>query len=135
MGYVKCDINKCFLYIAVKGTVQSCIANPLIVYTTCGVHNEAHTEWQRPLGVHSIMMEKFAQAGEGRGVQAHAPPFTIFSIYRTKLQCTLQLRGQIHSPYFISTVQYISMYSVVYSLISSLQYNFSAVGFVCMHIA
>ncbi len=32
------------------------------------VHHRVHTEWQRPLsGVHSIIMEKFAQAGEGRG--------------------------------------------------------------------
>jgi hypothetical protein len=35
-----------------------------------------HTEWQRPFsGVHSIMMEKLAQAGEGGG--ARPPPFTI----------------------------------------------------------
>ncbi len=31
-----------------------------------------YPEWQRPLsGVHSIMMEKLAQAGEDRGVHAH----------------------------------------------------------------
>jgi hypothetical protein len=34
-----------------------------------------HTEWQRPLSVvHSIMMEKLAQAGEG-GEGARQPPF------------------------------------------------------------
>ncbi len=69
------------------------------------------TEWQRQLSsVHSIMMEKLAQAFEGGGV--HATPFryTVFTItYKVKLWCTLQLRGQIQSPYFIST----PMYSVV----------------------
>jgi hypothetical protein len=31
-----------------------------------------YTEWQRPFsGVHSIIMEKLAQAGEGWGVHAH----------------------------------------------------------------
>ncbi len=35
-----------------------------------------HTEWQPPLfGVHSIMMEKLAQAGDGGGVRP--PPFII----------------------------------------------------------
>ncbi len=38
------------------------------------------TEWQRPLsGVHSIMMEKLAQAGEGMG-SARPPPFTTSTI-------------------------------------------------------
>jgi hypothetical protein len=64
--------------------------------------HRVHTEWQRPLtGVHSISMEKLAQAGEGRRVQGARPPsFTLFTI-STKLQSTLHLRGQIHSPYFI----------------------------------
>jgi hypothetical protein len=44
------------------------------------------TEWQRlPSGVHSIMMEKFAQAGEGGGCTP--TPVTLPS--RTKLQCTV----------------------------------------------
>jgi hypothetical protein len=57
--------------------------------------HRVHTEWQRPLsGVLSNMMEKLSQAGEdgGGGVDAH-----LLSLYlpsRTKLQCTLQLRGQ-----------------------------------------
>ncbi len=43
------------------------------------VVNTEYTEWQRPLaGVHSIMMEKSAQAGEG-GV-ARPPPLTISTI-------------------------------------------------------
>jgi hypothetical protein len=38
-----------------------------------------YTEWQRPFsGVHSVMMEKLAHAGEGGG--ARPPPFTIPSI-------------------------------------------------------
>ncbi len=56
---------------------------------------------------YSIMMEKLAQAGEGGGLLAH--PLSLYLPSRTKLQCTLQLRGQIHSPYFI----YIPVYSVV----------------------
>ncbi len=58
-----------------------------------------HTEWQLPIsGVHSIMMEKSALAGEGGG--ARPPPFTLLPSH-TRLQCT---RGQIHSPYFFSTL-------------------------------
>jgi hypothetical protein len=34
---------------------------------------------------------------------ARPTPFTIFTITYTALQCTLQLSGQIYSPYFIST--------------------------------
>jgi hypothetical protein len=44
-------------------------------------------------GVHSIMMEKSALAGVG-GVHAH--PLSLYLPSRTKLQRTLQLRGQIH---------------------------------------
>jgi hypothetical protein len=42
-----------------------------------------HTELQRPFsGVHSIMMEKLAQAGEGVGLahSSNPPPFTIPTI-------------------------------------------------------
>ncbi len=38
----------------------------------------------------------------GCGVNAH--PISLYSPSRTKLQCMLQLRGQVHSPYFISTL-------------------------------
>ncbi len=38
----------------------------------------------------------------GWGVHAH--PLSTYLPLRTKLQCTLQLSGQIHSPYFISTI-------------------------------
>ena len=68
-----------------------------------GYHNHrvpvhTHTEWQWPLsGVHSIMMEKLAQAGEGGGGGVHAHPPSLYLPSRTMLWCigTLQLRGQI----------------------------------------
>jgi hypothetical protein len=47
-----------------------------------------------------MMMEKPAHADEGEGV--HALPLSLYLASRTKLQCTRHLRGQIHSPYFIS---------------------------------
>ncbi len=46
-------------------------------------------------------MEKSAQPGEGGG--GNARPLSLNLPSRTKLWCTLQLRGQIHSPYFYST--------------------------------
>jgi hypothetical protein len=48
-----------------------------------GPHHRVHTEWQRPLsGVHSIMMEKFAQDGEcGGGGGACPPLFSISTIH------------------------------------------------------
>ncbi len=40
-----------------------------------------HTEWQRSFsGVHFIMMEKSAQAGDGRGGGARPPPVITFTI-------------------------------------------------------
>jgi hypothetical protein len=42
-----------------------------------------------------------AMAGEGGRVHAH--PLLLYLPSRTKFQCTLQLTGQIHSPYLIST--------------------------------
>ncbi len=63
------------------------------------LYHRVHTEWQWPIsGVHPVMMEKSALAGE-----VHAHPLSLYLPSCTKLQCTLQLRGQIHSPYFIST--------------------------------
>ncbi len=47
---------------------------------THDLYHRVHTEWQPLLsGVHPIMMEKFAKAGEGGGVHAH-PPFIIVTI-------------------------------------------------------
>jgi hypothetical protein len=71
-----------------------------IVY--CLEFHRVHTEWQRPLsGVHSILIEKSALAGEGGGVHAHH--CSLYLPSRAKLWCTLQLRGQIHSSSFYST--------------------------------
>ncbi len=74
-----------------------------------GAYHRVHTEWQRPLsGVHFIMMEKYAQAGEGGG----CTPTPFYSIYHHVQSCHVrsQLSGQIHSPFFISTNMY--MHSV-----------------------
>ncbi len=61
-----------------------------------------HTEWQRPLsGVHSIMMENQPRLVKVGGGGLHTQPLSLYMPSRTKLLCTLQLRG--HSPYFIST--------------------------------
>jgi hypothetical protein len=49
-------------------------------------------------GVHSIMVVKSAPPGEGGGA-----PLSLYLPSRAKLWGTLQLRGQIHSPYFSST--------------------------------
>ncbi len=66
-----------------------------------GSQSTVHTEWQWPLsGVHSIMLEKLAQAGEGGG----CTPTPFHYIYHhVAVYGTLQLRWQIHSRYFIST--------------------------------
>ncbi len=65
-----------------------------------GYEHRVHTEWHWHLsGVHSIMMVNSAQPGKG-GVSMPSPFHTIPS--QTKL-CTLQLKRQIHSPYFSST--------------------------------
>ncbi len=64
-----------------------------------------YTEQQQSLsGVHSIMRVKLAQAGEGGGGRPPPLPSPV------KLQCTLQLSGQIHLPCFISSK---NMYSVL----------------------
>jgi hypothetical protein len=61
-----------------------------------------HTGWQPPLFWRTfLMMEKLAQAGRGEGGHAHHLLLLLPS--RKKLQCTLQLSGQIHSPCFVST--------------------------------
>ncbi len=57
--------------------------------------------------VYSIMMEKSAKPGKGGG--APSPFHSIYHHEQSCMWCTLQLRGQILSPYFSST----PMYSVV----------------------
>ncbi len=70
--------------------------------TSVSVCTTEYTEWQWPLSsVYSIMMEKIAQPGEGGQGRRH--PLALYLPSRTKLWCTLQLRGQIHSPYFYYT--------------------------------
>jgi hypothetical protein len=64
--------------------------------------NTECTEWQRPLsGVHSIMMEKLAQAGEGMGVLAHSPEredtlplFHTLTLYIQYVLCGLEIKRQ-----------------------------------------
>ncbi len=60
--------------------------------------NGGHTEYTelQPLlsGAHLVMRVKFALAGEGGGV--HAQPLSLHLPSPVKLQCTLQLSGQIH---------------------------------------
>ncbi len=47
---------------------------------------------------------KISQPGEGwEGGARHGHPLSLHLPSRTKLQCTLLLRGQIYSPYFYST--------------------------------
>jgi hypothetical protein len=62
-----------------------------------GLKNRVHTVWQRPLsGVHSIMMEKLAQAAEGRG-GARPPPFTIFTItYKVVVNAPAERAATLH---------------------------------------
>jgi hypothetical protein len=57
------------------------------------VSSPQYTEWQRPLsGVHSIMMEKWAQAGEeGGGVHAHHP---FHYIYHHVQSCGVRSRWE-----------------------------------------
>ncbi len=63
-------------------------------------HRRHHrVQWQWPLsGVHSIMMENQPRlVGVGGALQAL--PLSLCLPSQAKLWCTLQLRGQIHSPY------------------------------------
>ncbi len=65
----------------------------LVFYKSRCDSHRVHIEWQRPLsGVHYFMRG---------GVPAH--PLSLYLPSCTKLQCTLQLRGQIHLHYVIST--------------------------------
>jgi hypothetical protein len=69
---------------------------------TVGCTHRVHTEWLWPIsGVKSIVMEN--QPWPGRmGGDTH--PLSLYFPSRTKLQCTLHLRGHIRSQYFISTL-------------------------------
>jgi hypothetical protein len=54
------------------------------------------------IDVQLIMMVNSAQPGEGGG--RHALPLSLYLPSIAKLWCTPQLRGQIHSSYFSSTL-------------------------------
>jgi hypothetical protein len=56
-----------------------CFAGPAKGHLFMSFTLRVHTEWQPPLfGIHSLMMEKLAQAGEGGS--ARPPPYTIVTI-------------------------------------------------------
>ena len=73
-------------------------------------HSTEYTELQPLLsGIHSVMRVKFALAGKGGGCTPTPHPLLLHLPSPVKLQCTLQLSGQIHWPFFISCKD---MYSV-----------------------
>ncbi len=81
--------------LAPANPVDSTVIINLNVKSTDAIAHRVHTEWQRPLsGVHSIMMEKLAQAGEG-GEGCTPTPLSLHLPSRSKLQCMLQPCGQI----------------------------------------
>jgi hypothetical protein len=70
----------------------------------------------RPKSTHRVAMADFCEhsikktalAGEGLGCTPH--PLSLYLPSRTKFLCTIQPRGQIHSPYFISTLHVLCGY-------------------------
>ncbi len=66
------------------------------VFAYEGMHHRVHTEWQPPLSVRTFHhYRKISPGWWVWGIHAHPP--SLYSPSRTKLQCTLQLSGQIHS--------------------------------------
>ncbi len=88
--------------------------NAQVIFKLCilwyTVNPTEHKEWQWLLsGVHSIMMEKNFQAGEGGGGGARPPPFTVSTItYKVGMYAPAERVDSL--PLFIL---YPSMYSVV----------------------
>ncbi len=75
--FVGNEVQNCLLVIFFRRNEHSSTAgfNSLL----CSVLTTEYTEWQLPLsGLHYIMIEKLAQAGERGG--ARPPPFTLVSI-------------------------------------------------------
>ena len=70
--------------------------------------HRVYTEWQWPLSdVHSLVMEKLANAGEGEGGGARPPSFTIVTItYKVAVYAPAERADTVHSPCFISTPMY-----------------------------
>ncbi len=95
--------------------------------TSQHVHNNYHSN-NTPSPLHlpsvvaySIMMEKPTQPWWRWG-GARPPSFPKYLPSRTKLWCALQLRGQIHSPYFCSTptctlYSVMQAFSTIYSIL------------------
>ena len=74
---------------------------------------EVHTEWPLPIsGLNPIHHDgKISPGWWGWGMHVHPlSPLSLYLPSRSMLQCTLQLRGRIHSPFFISTP---NMYTVL----------------------
>ncbi len=81
--------------------IQYCGILRLMCYYS--LPHRVYTEWQWPLsGVHSIMMEKLGQPGEGGGGGCTPIPFS-YIYHHVQSWCTLLQRGQVHSTYFYST--------------------------------
>ncbi len=100
-GYL--DISTWTYCMCLQFNLHKCLPTPATLYWGGGpqsTHRVAMTDFWRTL--HYIMMEKLALAGEGGGCTPI--PFHSSIPSHTKLQCTLQLRGQINSLYFISTL-------------------------------
>jgi hypothetical protein len=95
--------------------------NKLMIILLCPVHftpppfpstHRVHTEWQWPIsGVHSIMMEKSAQAGEGGGCR----PTPFHYIYNHKVVAYALADREDTLPLFLL---YPNMYSVVCTMLS-----------------
>jgi hypothetical protein len=87
----------------------------LCMFFLCGLDHRVHTEWQRPLsGVHSIMIEKLAQAGDfiyhhmqscivrSSSEDRYTDP--ISSVPICTVLCGLQSRSNIYSPTPITAI-------------------------------
>jgi hypothetical protein len=83
----------------------------MVEWVLRGIIHRVHTEWQLPLsGVHSIMMEKLAQAAEG-GV-APPSPFNISTItYKVVVYAPAERADTL--PLFL-------FYPYIYSVVSSI---------------
>jgi hypothetical protein len=74
-----------------------------ITFCMC-VHHRIHTEWRLPISdLHPIMIKNQPWLWLVRVGGARPPSFSLMLSHR-KLQWMLQLREQIHSPCFISTL-------------------------------
>ncbi len=103
--------NFCLIHLSpARVNSHKCLGINLLA--TCGRQNmvwylyrhRVHRQWQWPLtGVHSFMMEKSAEPGEGRG--ARPPPFTLSTITSKVVVYAPAVRADT-LPYFYSTPLY-----------------------------